>query len=216
MTSHIKELFLVGLQVAHSPILLQLLISEIEGRGRPSLLRGFHSALNKIQLSDLGLTPATQASYFIPGFISYTGIYEVHELCVCFFSLAAGTKMPLHDHPEMAVLTRVVMGRLRLRLADLQEEDGQGHYKFHEVRAGEVAAPDTFMLTPSSGNLHEFEALEDTVLLDVIMPNYSALRDVTYYEQVSEEHLHAMTPADLHFREVKYEGESTGAGLGIF
>lgn len=216
MTSHIKELFLVGQQVAHSPILLQLLISEIEGRARPSLLRSFHSALNKIQLSDLGLTPTTQASYFLPGFISYTGIYEVHELCVCFFSLAAGTKMPLHDHPEMAVLTRVVMGRLRLRLADMRGDDGQGCYKFQEVRAGEVAAPHTITLTPSSGNLHEFEALEDTVMLDVIMPNYSVLRDVTYYEQVSEELLRPMTPANLRFREVKYEGESTGAGLGIF
>lgn len=216
MASHVKELYLMGQQVAHSPILLQQLINEIEGLTRPSLLRGFQSALNKIQLSDLGLTLSNRAGYFQPGFISYTSIYEVHELSVCFFSLAAGTKMPLHDHPEMAVLTRVVMGRLRIRVADLQGKNEQGQHRFHEVRAGEVVAPDTFMLTPSSGNLHEFEALEDTVLLDVIMPNYSALRDVTYYEQISEEHLRTMTPADLHFREVKYEGESIGVWLGIF
>lgn len=210
MTSHIKELYIVSRQVASRPVLIQQLINEIEGQSRfASLLHGFQHALNRIELGDLGVNASTVEGYFRPGVIAYSGIYEEQELAICVFALSAGCKMPLHDHPQMAVLTRVVTGKLRIRQADLHESTDSG-YLFHEVRSGEVAAPVTFMLTPSSANLHEFEALEDTILLDVIMPNYSELRQVTYYQQTDETHLKPMTPENLCFREVKYSGESIG------
>jgi len=40
-------------------------------------------------------------------------------------------------------------------------------------------------LTPSKGNIHSFEALEDTAILDVLIPNYDNVsRYCNYYEEL--------------------------------
>ena len=211
-SQRIKELFLISKQVADSEVLLQQLISQIEGRSRPSLLTGFRSALDKVQLPDLGITPDKESTHFVPDIITYTSIYETQSLSVCFFCMAQGTAIPMHDHPQMTALTRVLRGKLRYKLADMQGKEDTDVYRIREVRSGEVAAPDTFTLTPESGNLHQFEALESTVILDIFIPNYSELRDVTYFEEVSADQVSPTKPRNLHFREVLYTGHAYALG----
>jgi len=50
-----------------------------------------------------------------------------------------------------------------------------------------ISAKKIINLTPQSGNIHSFSALEDTALLDVLIPNYDCInRYCNYYEEIKQ------------------------------
>lgn len=203
MTSgQLKELFSLLSQVALSSDLTLQLISEIEGKATPSLLLRIRERLDRLQLLDLGITESSAARLFEPGLVTYILLYERPELCLCVFGLARGTGLPLHDHPGMVAITRIFQGRLKFKFADLTKKERENVFSYRQVSAGEVSAPGVLALTPAMGNLHQFVAMENTVMLDVFIPNYSSLRDVTYYLEISETQLYGLKSALLQFREL--------------
>lgn len=208
MTSDkVKELYLLCKEISQSPVLIQQLITDIENSTQSPLLPRLHSLLITLQLADLGLEPSLQG-YFLPGHISYTSIHDTAELCICFFALHRGAGIPLHDHPGMVVLSVLLKGKLRFKLADLVGRERENVFAFRQGETGEIKAPGVLALTPAMGNLHQFVAMEDTVMLDVFMPNYSKVRDVSYFLEISDTHLCSFRSTLLNFREIPYNGAS--------
>lgn len=104
------------------------------------------------------------------------------------FVLPPGSAIPLHDHADMFVISRVLWGRLEVREYDLltkrwSTDEGlvalRGETSFTEE--GETRA-----LTPTKGNLHSFHASDWTAVFDVLVPPYDPQdgRDCRYYEVV--------------------------------
>lgn len=134
-------------------------------------------------------------------------------------------RIPLHDHPGMCVLSRVLYGSLHRRSLDLAREDEENndgsnsptsatshknsswissHFMWRNKHATEttpsypwgskrafenrvdiLTAPDTTILYPHEGNLHEFAAgPQGAAVLDILLPPYdeSHHRDCTFYE----------------------------------
>lgn len=119
------------------------------------------------------------------------------------FFIKKGTRMPLHDHPNMCVFFRMMFGRLNYRSYDKVDEK----FRYNKFSMDEytelleqkkligvkkatetvLSGPQFMMVRPSRNNLHEFVAEENTCFFDICLPNYTAdsMRRITYYKEVA-------------------------------
>lgn len=128
--------------------------------------------------------------------IGYQEVYDGPDMTCCIFLLPKGAKLPLHDHPGMCVVGRLLFGRMRTISYDLVQPEGGNpaprlgaprrvRLESDVVHGGE---PMTFDLEPDRGNLHEIEALEDSAFFDILLPPYDweGNRECTYYERFAD------------------------------
>ena len=117
------------------------------------------------------------------GACTYLGIVEHADYAIAAFVLAPHATIPLHDHPHMTVLSRVVRGSLRVTSFDVGA-DGKARRSSSIMTSADGPAA----LDPSVNNVHEFQAgAGGAVVLDVIVPPYDedAGRACHYFEAVS-------------------------------
>jgi hypothetical protein len=109
------------------------------------------------------------------------------EFELAAFLLPKGSVIPLHDHPHMTVLSKVVKGSMRIRSfsgicndrlisvdsdkleTSLNRDDILVRLEF---QAEKSEVDDPWYLTPTHGNYHELTALSDSILFDVLFPPY--------------------------------------------
>jgi len=135
-------------------------------------------------------------TYFGKGRISYFNIKEGSGYSIGV--LSAGMQLKLHDHPNMLVLSKLLTGKIHRRAMDLIDTTLQVKLPQQWIEGGDdnvlgkeldgdrfLEAGEMVYLTPFKGNIHSFMALEDTAILDVLVPNYERLhRFCNYYEEV--------------------------------
>lgn len=104
------------------------------------------------------------------------------------FVLPPGSAIPLHDHVDMFVISRVLWGRLEVREYDLLPKRWSGGEELVALRREPsfTEEGETRALTPTKGNLHSFHANDWTAVFDVLVPPYDPQdgRDCRYYEVV--------------------------------
>lgn len=117
--------------------------------------------------------------------------------------MSPGASIPLHDHPGMSVVSRVLYGSMSVKAYDLVDVDAAGasasrvatptgstatRLEARMCTDAVVAAPFTTDLSPDHGNLHEFVAGAERgcAIFDILTPPYDerAGRDCTYYRVV--------------------------------
>ncbi|MDP9360518.1 MAG: hypothetical protein M3P29_03610 [Acidobacteriota bacterium] len=97
------------------------------------------------------------------------------------FALAAGEIIPLHDHPSLDVISKVLRGRIRVRTYEWLDAEKLVAGERGEVVIGEN--DDAFVLRKSPGTLHTVTALEPTAFLDLFAPYYDEeKRPCRYYK----------------------------------
>ena len=117
-----------------------------------------------------------------PGACTYLGIVEHADFAIAAFVLAPHAKIPLHDHPGMTVLSKVVRGSLRVTSFDVGA-DGKARRSISLMTSADGPAA----LFPSVDNVHEFQAgAGGACVLDVIVPPYDedSGRACHYFEAV--------------------------------
>lgn len=145
--------------------------------------------------------------------VRYIHISEApDEYSMGVFVFPPHTKIPLHDHPGMCVLSRVLYGDLTRTSLDLARDQSQsperenieknsswfpwstkgrrpkmpwGTKLAYRNRVDHLQAPECTVLYPFEGNLHEFVAgPHGAAVLDVLLPPYDQdhHRDCTFYE----------------------------------
>eukprot|EP01134_Creolimax_fragrantissima_P003168 CFRG3168T1 len=141
--------------------------------------------------------------------VAYGSVVSHRNYTIGIFYLKKGEIIPLHDHPEMTVLSKVLYGRLRVRSMDwVQERNNEllleskirnrFNPRLRVAQAGSefVIDGDTEedpestvgVLRPLAGNIHELFALTDTAFLDVLGPPYKeGLRDCHYYKALTHD-----------------------------
>ncbi|HEV7427743.1 MAG TPA: hypothetical protein VGQ46_15380 [Thermoanaerobaculia bacterium] len=113
------------------------------------------------------------------------------------FALGEGETIPLHDHPELDVISKVLCGRIRVRTYEWIDERSLAARDCGEV----VLAPDddALVLRKSPGTLHTVTALEPTAFLDLFAPYYDdEARPCTYYKV-------AQSTGNVQLRAVSWE-----------
>jgi hypothetical protein len=97
------------------------------------------------------------------------------------FALAEGETIPLHDHPSLDVISKVLCGRMRVRTFEWIDEPSLLARDCGAVVID--AEDDALVLRKSPGTLHTVTAIEPTAFLDLFAPYYDdAARPCTYYK----------------------------------
>lgn len=134
--------------------------------------------LARVRWQDLGLSlahhlPARSWANLRPYF---------SEACeVGLFFLPRGESIPLHDHPDMHVFMRVLLGSLHVH----------SYTRVSQTTARRAVTdldPDSpvWLVEPHRDNLHALHARTDVVFIDVLRPPYVAGRVCTYYTPTPE------------------------------
>jgi plant cysteine oxidase len=116
--------------------------------------------------------------------IIYLHIYEDPRFSLGIFCLPADAEIPLHNHPGMTVFSRVLYGTMHVQSYDLKDPAclEKGAITVHNRNFTAEDAPMSLFPT-NGGNIHQFKAVTDCAVLDLLSPPYSTEdgRDCTYY-----------------------------------
>ena len=171
-------------------------VQRIYERAAEGDLHGTMEMMDLLTAAELGLDPHRALPPGSP--VGYYHVYKDPSLSMGIFVIPAGGSIPLHDHPGMTVLSKLLFGSLRVTAYDMPD-GGQGSspprlpwpgQRARPLRVGpavstEVSAPcATLRLEPHKGNIHQFNALQDTAIFDGLPPPYDdfAGRACHYYE----------------------------------
>lgn len=158
-----------------------------------SNLQNLRALMDQLTLADLNLDPAVvspetfQQTTKAP--CTFIDIYENSHFTMSVFVLRENYTMPLHDHPRMHGLLRVVAGSVKIQSfseIDRREEIRNGDELRHvlvsveQERIISAGKAECAMLTPAERNFHEITAIGGpAAFFDILSPPYNA--DIPVY-----------------------------------
>jgi len=142
--------------------------------------------MNEIKVEDVGLTERATSTLKN---VNYLHVHEEEAFTMGIFILPPRTTIPLHDHPGMTVLSRVLFGDLHVFSCDWVGNAAESKKKggIARVRAEkQIKGPSVCTLEPERENLHSFMGGSEKgcAILDIITPPYDEDmgRSCTYYK----------------------------------
>lgn len=152
--------------------------------------------------------------------IHFQAVYEYADFELSLFILPKGAKLPLHDHPNMVVISKVLQGSLRIKSYDWAEQPKvtvkndnttslYGAVRPHVNDVFRAPTPATILYPTFGGNIHELEAVEDTILVDILLPPYSTVsgRPCNYYRLTNSNFVVQIPePSDFFTVRQEYKG----------
>ncbi|KAL1197329.1 Plant cysteine oxidase 3 [Cardamine amara subsp. amara] len=172
----------------------------------------FCSLLDSVSPADVGLEEEVQdddRGYGVSGVgrfnrvgrwaqpITFLDIHECDTFTMCIFCFPTSSVIPLHDHPEMTVFSKVLYGSLHVKAYDwveppciiTQDKAMPGYLpaaRLAKLVSDKVITPQSelpVLYPKTGGNLHCFTALTPCAVLDILTPPYreSVGRTCSYY-----------------------------------
>ena len=140
--------------------------------------------MQDIDLKDIGLTPAI-LDKIDDNICMSVCVNECYHMAV--FIIPKGKSLPLHDHPGMMVMSSIISGKLHVREFTVTSEDDHiSDIKSLNAKLSSDCVKETrdsWYLSACENNIHEFTALENTAVFDVLLPPYEEpQRPCTYYK----------------------------------
>lgn len=144
----------------------------------------------------------------------YFPVYEDDVITVGVFLLTTGSKLPIHDHPNMYGIIKILEGIVKITSYSLVEVDTSIRTKStsmfynHPLKvikhpAITLSSSDkSCLLTPTDKNIHEVESVEGpAAFLDILSPPYDygdsgEARSCHYFQELVPEMLHKMDLED--------------------
>uniref|UniRef100_A0A7S3PJT8 Cysteine dioxygenase n=1 Tax=Aplanochytrium stocchinoi TaxID=215587 RepID=A0A7S3PJT8_9STRA len=165
------------LDVTHSP------------RSLRQKLLPIYKLASEITLDELGITKPLETE---GNRVSYIPVLEEEEFTIGIFIIPPGGRVPLHNHPDMCVVSRVLYGEMDMISLDWDSKSFHGAERYFGGNAivksnRKLSAQQTQILIPTHKNMHEIRVSPDSqgvALLDILTPNYSEEDDrpCTYFE----------------------------------
>ncbi|EGC34946.1 hypothetical protein DICPUDRAFT_152760 [Dictyostelium purpureum] len=161
------------------------------------------SIFEKIKCSDLFIDKnqpltthyAQLGDKFKSKIIFYYPLLENEKFTLAIFAFPPHTKIPIHDHPQMTVLSKVLYGKVNCKSFDWIRKSNNEiitnnikNGKARYIGERDITENDNVKITlPDEENIHTFETSEDhSAVLDLLYPPYEQYkRDCTYYRPTS-------------------------------
>ncbi|XP_076062212.1 2-aminoethanethiol dioxygenase isoform X2 [Oratosquilla oratoria] len=108
--------------------------------------------------------------------VTYMLLYEDNDVTICVFILKRGVRLPLHDHPGMYGLLKVIHGSVSIQSYTMEPSRGNYEGIFSSIKhpLQTITAQDpACCLTPDMHNLHEIASVDGpAAFLDILSPPY--------------------------------------------
>ncbi|TYZ57259.1 hypothetical protein PybrP1_007861 [[Pythium] brassicae (nom. inval.)] len=183
-----------------------------------SLLSPVISLANLMRPDHFGIHVPTPQIAQTMSDVHYWKLWESDTIDIGIFFMPPNSHIPLHNHPGMSVVTRILYGAVNIRSYDLvsSEELENGPVAADELaastetsasteivgsnpevkwarvsREGSYASESTMWLDPRRFNLHQIHAASDNgcALLDIMIPPYNnADRDCHHFQILEEKY----------------------------
>ena len=174
--------------------------ASVQDPGNCRFVRASLELCDQLTLEDLSLSRAALQRIEKEALCRCLHVCDDEDFELNVFIIPKGKSLPLHDHPGMTVISKVVAGSIDVRsftrlaapaLLDLELEDARAakrprrdNERAPAARTGRVGvraglagtkgpSDKAWFLTPSTDNIHELCApSQTTVVFDVLMPPY--------------------------------------------
>uniref|UniRef100_A0A803N0F2 cysteine dioxygenase n=1 Tax=Chenopodium quinoa TaxID=63459 RepID=A0A803N0F2_CHEQI len=160
---------------------------SLQHTGLYALLPHYFSLAHCLVPEDFGLSrdlPFFKTESCVKGNprVTYTTVYKCRDFSLVLFFLPASAVIPLHNHPEMTVFNKLLLGKMHIKAYDWDDSvdvdcsEKSSSRRLAKLKANSVfTSPcNTSVLYPTTGgNIHEFTAITPCAVLDVLGPPYS-------------------------------------------
>jgi hypothetical protein len=190
--SHLKDYHSEAQEEIHRPLQVicdsLLSIKDFSSVAtRPQDCLPIHYALelmNRVTIQDLKVSQSVLSK--LPYGVCMTVVEVPHKFDIAAFLLPKGFLLPLHDHPNMAVCSKILLGSVQVRAFSRRRDefpDSEENLVCDQVMSEIKSSADSaWLLSASEGNYHEILPLTDCVMLDILLPPYDDHdRNCTFY-----------------------------------
>ncbi|BES96220.1 Protein of unknown function (DUF1637) [Nesidiocoris tenuis] len=159
--------------------------------------------MSKITKEEVGLDDSlTKDTRSAP--VTYVNILQHEDVTISMFVLRHKSSLPLHDHPLMHGVIKVVSGILEIQNYSFVEDPSD--IVRHRIVCARKEIPKTVgvndspvILTPTNGNIHEITCTghDGAAFVDVLAPPYGSVlpnlgpRPCFYYFEVPDQPAHS-------------------------
>eukprot|EP00026_Physarum_polycephalum_P006123 Phypoly_transcript_06164.p1 GENE.Phypoly_transcript_06164~~Phypoly_transcript_06164.p1 ORF type:complete len:263 (-),score=43.34 Phypoly_transcript_06164:88-876(-) len=202
--------------------------SRVPGIISRDRIHAIRQVMDKLTPKDFLLKPPRQNSHYLSSFdtilygapkIVMVPVHQDKHFTIGLFFFPPKAKMPLHDHPNMTVFSRILYGKMLFKAFDWVPT----HYKppvttnshlrpkLAKMVANTIVTPSTpthVTFGDHGGNVHSFSAAEPSALLDVIIPPYNdSDRQIAYFEEIDNDDENEDEEDDEYMDEYEDEDE---------
>lgn len=166
------------------------------------------SLMAEVRAADLKIVPRSAGSAPVPlqrlaPPVTYMHIYETDTFSMGVFLLKTGASIPLHDHPGMYGMLKVIYGKVRISCFDRLDKPREGAsgvqfnpplmpFQGSSLRPSVLRSVGEYteesgpcVLSPQKDNIHQIDSVDGpTAFLDILAPPYDPDegRDCHYYK----------------------------------
>lgn len=192
-----------------------------------------YTLINEIKADDVKLTPdVLRYVQFQSAPMCFIDIFENEDISISVFILKHGVTMPIHDHPGMHGLLKVLNGVVNINSYTIQSDSDYLVNTDKKIEATSHATETVnkndpaCILTPRDKNLHGISCVEGpAAFLDILSPPYKVdmygqgERPCTYFDVISSNEtsksdkisdqvqlIVTNSPVDFYSQTLKYTG----------